>query len=142
MFKPPLNQGTVQAYRQTHYGVRAGEARFALRIGQHSAALDMLQRRHGVTCSAYLTAFNPYSQPLTAAQNAARHGALLQVLQRQGLTCLPGTGRHPAGRWPGERSVLVLGLTQDAAALLGGVWQQNAVVVSGADAVPQLLLLR
>lgn len=122
--------------------MRAGGARFALRIGRHSAPLQALQHRHGVDCSAYLTAFNPFSRPLTAAQNAARHAALLRVLQRQHLIWLPGVGRHPAGTWPGERSVLVLGLTQDAAALLGLAWQQNTIVCSGADAMPHLVLLR
>ena len=63
--------GLLQAYRQTHYGVRAGGARFALRIGRHSAPLQALQRSLGVDCSAYLTASNPFSRPLTAAQNAA-----------------------------------------------------------------------
>jgi hypothetical protein len=51
-------------------------------------------------------------------------------------------GRHLAGNWPGERSVLVLGLELDAASALGIALRQNAIVCADADAVPQLVLLR
>jgi len=136
-----LNPAIVRAYSQTHYGVR-GASRFSLRIGRHSAPLQALHTTHNVHCSAYITACNPYSQPLTAAQNAARHAALLRVLRRQGLAWLPGVGRHLAGNWPGERSVLVLGLGLDAASVLGIAFRQNAIVWNDADAVPQLVLLR
>ena len=136
-----LNPAIVRAYSQTHYGVR-GASRFSLRIGRHSAPLQALHTTHNVHCSAYITACNPYSQPLTAAQNAARHAALLRVLRRQGLAWLPGVGRHLAGNWPGERSMLVLGLGLDAASVLGIAFRQNAIVWNDADAVPQLVLLR
>ena len=136
-----INPAIVLAYSQTHYGVR-GASRFSLRIGRHSAPLQVLHSAHDVSCSAYITACNPYSQPLTAAQNAARHAALLRVLRRQGLAWLPGVGRHLAGHWPGERSVLVLGLGLDAASVLGISFRQNAMVWNDADAVPQLVLLR
>ena len=136
-----INPAIVRAYSQTHYGVR-GISRFSLRIGRHSAPLQALHSAQGVSCSAYITACNPYSQALTAAQNAARHTALLRVLQRQGLAWLPGLGRHLAGNWPGERSVLVLGLGLDAASALGIALRQNAIVCADADAVPKLVLLR
>ena len=136
-----LNPAIVRAYSQTHYGVRDA-SRFSLRIGRHSAPLQALHTTHNVHCSAYITACNPYSQPLTAAQNAARHAALLRVLRRQGLAWVPGVGRHLAGNWPGERSVLVLGLGLDAASVLGIAFRQNAIVWNDADAVPQLVLLR
>ena len=140
-FQTTISPRTVRAYLQTHYGVRAAQP-FVLRIGRYSAPLLAVHRDHGATGSAYLTAFNPFSRTLTAAHNAARHASLLRVLHRQGLPWLPGIGRHPGGGWPGERSVLVPGLDLDAASLLGIAWQQNAIVWSGADAVPQLILLR
>ena len=122
--------------------VCGGISSFSLRIGRHSAPLQALHSAQGVSCSAYITACNPYSQPLTAAQNVARHAALLRVLQRQGLAWLPGLGRHLAGNWPGERSVLVLGLALDAASALGSALRQNAIVWAAGDAVPKLVLLR
>ena len=36
-----INPAIVRAYRQTHYGVRAA-SRFSLRIGRHSAPLQVL----------------------------------------------------------------------------------------------------
>ena len=136
-----IHPAIARAYSQTHYGVRAA-SRFSLRIGRHSAPLQALNSAQGVSCSVYITACNPYSQAVTAAQNAARHAALLRVLRRQGLAWLTGVGRHLAGNWPGERSVLVLGLGLDAAGVLGIAFRQNAIVWNDADAVPQLVLLR
>ena len=65
-----------------------------------------------------------------------------RALRQRSLICLEGVGRHPANQWPGEVSYLILGLTLDAAKTLGTRLEQNAIVWSGADAVPRLILLR
>jgi hypothetical protein len=55
---------------------------------------------------------------------------------------IPGIGVHPTGEWRGEPSYLVPGLSRAAAEELGSRFEQNALIWSGADAVPELLLLR
>jgi hypothetical protein len=55
---------------------------------------------------------------------------------------IPGIGVHPTGEWRGEPSYLVPGLSREAAEELGRQFEQNALIWSGADAVPELLLLR
>ncbi len=89
-----------------------------------------------------MTACNPFSQRLSDATNAARQESVESELSRLGLAFLPGVGKHPAGKWPGEASFLVFGLTLDAAKALGNRFDQNAIIWSGTDAVPQLILLR
>lgn len=115
---------------------------FTLRVGQHSASLLAEQRRRQVECSAFITAWNPFSQSLSAAENASRQTELARELARQGLSFLKGVGQHPSNDWPGEDSLLVFGLSRDAARALGTRLEQNAIVWSGSDAVPELILLR
>ena len=136
-----LSAATVRAYRQTHYRVLALR-RFTLHLSRHSEPLQALHATYDVGCSAFVTASNPYSQPCSLARNGARHQALIASLARHGHAYLPAYGRHPAGTWPAERSVLVLGLTLWQAQALGAALQQNAIVWSGANATPQLILLR
>ena len=136
-----IDSSTVLAYRETEYRVH-GEPGFILRVGQASADLRLAHERHNVDCSAFLTACNPFGEPFDAAANAARQAALGKELERRRLRFLPGVGQHPSGDWPGEESFLVFGLTLEAAKLLGVMFSQNAVVWAGADAVPQLVLLR
>ena len=136
-----LDPELIAAYRDTEYRVAASPP-FILRVGVPSDPLLAEHARHGVVCSAYLTAFNPYSQQLDAESNARRQEELVAMLAGRGFTSLPGVGQHPTNGWPGEPSVLALGVPREEAAALGRQFGQNAVVWSGADGVPELILLR
>jgi len=136
-----LDAALVQAYRETAYQVQ-GPAPFTLQVGQASAALAAAHHQHGVDCSAFITACNPFSRRLDDAANADRHAALGRELRQRGLPSQEGLGRHPSGDWPGETSHLVLGLARDEACALGRALEQNAILWAAADAVPQLILLR
>ena len=135
-----LDAATLRAYRETEYRVQ-GEPGFVLRVGRPSPELAQLHRQEGVGCSAFITACNPASQPLDVAANASRQAQLEAELAARGLSWLPAVGQHPTNQWPGEPSVLVLGLPLEEARLLGRQFGQNALVWTAADAVPQLVLL-
>ena len=74
----------------------------------------------GVGCSAYLTAWNPGSEPTAQAMNQAAQARLEADLEAAGYPILRGMGVDPAGSWPGEPSVLVLGISRTEAHRLGG----------------------
>lgn len=136
-----IDPRTVQAYLETEYRVH-GEPGLTLRVGQASSVLLSAHKLRKADCSAFLTACNPFSEPYDAALNAARQAALAKELSRRSLIFLPGIGQHPSNEWPGEDSFLVFGLTLEAAKVLGLKFEQNGFVWNGADAVPQLILLR
>lgn len=136
-----IDPATLQAYRETEYRV-LGSVPAVLHIGAHCADLAVLHRAHHCTCSAFVTACNPHGQILSDRLNAQQQQALVAEISRRGLVAIPGIGVHPAGEWRGEASFLVPGLEREAAQELGRQFAQNAVVWSGADAVPELLLLR
>lgn len=132
---------TIKAYRETQYYI-AAPAPFVLRVGVVNEALARACAQHNANCCAFITASNPYSRLVDDQQNAERQAALARELEQRGLTFFHGIGRHPSGSWPPETSYLVLGLSLEAAKALGTEYQQNAILWCGADAVPELILLR
>jgi DNA-binding transcriptional ArsR family regulator len=131
----------IQAYRETAYRVDAPEP-FVLSIDQSSSHLKRLYRTHLVSSCAFITAWNPYSESLSAEENSARQTRLANDVRELALELIEGEGKHPNGLWPGEASYLVLGLTLDEAQKLGQQYQQNAILWCGAEAIPRLVLLK
>lgn len=136
-----IDPGTVQAYLETEYRV-SGDSPAILRVGITCPELAVLHSAHGANCSAFITAYNPYSRALGEADNKAFQAKLTREFQRGGLHFIDGLGQHPSNQWPGEPSFLVFNLALDSAKALGVRFEQNALIWSGADAVPQLILLR
>jgi hypothetical protein len=136
----------IQAFRETHYKVYSSpdsaEVAFTLRIDQPCADLRTAHRLRRVDCSAYITACNPNSQSLTAADNAERQQDLSRELRTRGLAFDSGVGQHPNNGWEGEPSFLVYGLDLEAAKALGRRFGQVAIVWAGADAMPRLVMLK
>jgi hypothetical protein len=129
------------AYEETEYRVHA-EPPFTLRIGQVCPELLQEYKTRKVSCCAFLTACNPFSQALTDEQNAERQQALAKALRSRSLTFLEGLGQHPTNGWKGEASFLVFDLSLEAAKALGRSFEQNAVVWVGPEGNPDLILLR
>ena len=135
-----LPPSLVTAYQETWYMVPCLD-QLTLRIGHLHEDLRRIHHQHGVDCSAFVTAWNPWGTTLTAEENLLRHRHLIDDLSRQHLTFFEGIGQHPTNAWPGEVSLLILGLAQDAAIALGTTHQQNAIVWNDAEGLPQLILL-
>lgn len=131
----------VTLYRRAHYCVPFQGSEAILRIDVRSELLLKIHRLRGVSCSAYLTAWNPGGRALPLAENIARHHRLLSALRSAGFAWQEGEGRSPEGDWR-ETSVLVLGMTESQARHIGNEFEQNAIVCAGADVIPRLLLLR
>lgn len=131
----------IQAYLETHYHVHGGTPP-TQKVGEANPVLAALHDTDGVACSAFITACNPFSEQREPACNLERQRALAHTLQQRGFRFIGGIGQHPVNGWPGEESFLTLGLALDDAKALGTQFGQNAIVRSGADAMPQLILLR
>lgn len=136
-----IDARTLQAYVETDYAVQ-GKPPTVLHVGQPSSELAALHKDRGVGCSVFITAWNPRGCEGTSSDNQARQTALAAELKSLGLEFIDGIGRHPSGDHPGEESFLVLGLGLDKAQELGRRFDQNAIIWCGADAAPQLVLLR
>jgi hypothetical protein len=129
------------AYLATHYKVLLPGKIFTFRIAHHSPQLQTLHQSHRVNCSAFLTAWNPFSETISAQENRLAQQALLNDLHNLNIPCVPGIGVDPTSQWPGEESLLALGLPRDVAIRLGKKYRQNALVWAGSDSVPELIFL-
>ena len=135
------DSGLLAAYRAAHYKVTGTATPFGLRVGQPSAELAALHRANGVNCSAFITAWNPRSVATSGNLNRASPQRLESQLTAMGLAFLAGIGEDPAGVWPGEPSVLVLGIPRSEAERIGRTFGQLAIVWSGEPAIPELVVL-
>ena len=140
--RPAVSPTLITAYRATHYCVTGVPEAFVLRIDQHSPYLAACHQSHGVSTSAFLTAYNPLSQPTGDAANEAAQTRLANRLREGSYLYLDGLGLDPSGDWPAEPSLLVLGITLNDAWSIGVEFAQNGFVWCAPDAVPRLVLLR
>ena len=132
----------IEAYRATHFSVcMAGEA-FTLMIDVPSVRLQDLYLATNTTTALFITAFNPFGQVQNEDANIAAHIALGEQLRALSKDVYGGNGGDPDGAWPKEESYLVLGMEYETAVMLGEMFQQDAVVWAGSDAIPGLVLLR
>lgn len=136
-----INSAIIQAYLETNYRVQVDHS-FTLHVGTVSSDLLRLYGRHKVDCAAFITAWNPFSQNVSEAENRERQQLLATELTRRNLSFFKGFGLHPSNNWIGEQSFLVLGLNLEAAKTMGMHFEQNAIVWCGPDALPQLIVLR
>lgn len=127
------------AYRRTAFQVRAPGGSLTLRVGQTHAELDDLLAAHQARSWAYLTACNPGSVRLIDGENARRQSALADAVSRFGLPAFEGEGVGDDGRWPPEPSLLVVGITKEAALDLGRRFGQAAIVFGERDSAAELL---
>jgi hypothetical protein len=117
------------AFARTEFRAEIGGARVAIRIGATDALLDELLDSRGVSCWAYVTAWNPRAHALPPGENALRHDALVRSLERSGFRFFEGEGVGEGAGWPPERSVLILGISEPEALALGDRCEQEAIVV-------------
>ncbi len=136
-----IDPALIQAYRETQYRV-LGAHSMVLRPDVFSNDLAALHQTLAVDCSGFITACNPYSQVVDARANTQRQSELAGVLASCGLVVFEGMGKHPNAQWTAEPSFLVAGIALDEACAMGRQFEQNAIIWSGADATPHLILLR
>lgn len=139
--KSKLAPDLISAYEVTNFHVKT-EPAFTLNVGKASEELKTLFKQNNVSNAAFITAWNPYSKSLSDEENKARNNELKNELIIRSLKFIDGFGQDQLGQWSGEDSFLVLGIELEASKKLGSQFEQNAIVWSDKDAIPQLILLR
>lgn len=154
-----VSDDLVAAYRSTDYriesGVGSGCDAIILHVDLHSEPLAQLFAASGHRCAAFITACNPFSLPQNPEANLAACARLRHRLDRQlrrhatqatqpaqAHQIIEGMSCDSSGAWAAEKSFLALGLDLEASRAIGREFGQNAIIWSGPDAVPRLILLR
>ncbi len=134
----PPDQHLDRAYRSAHYVVNGDR----LQIGHAHPDFDRWLAEHGHTTYLIVTAHNPGSHPLPAAENLAREGALLQIVEERKLSFVPAYGADPEGIWKREDGLCLLDVPRPVAYALAAGFGQNAVVAGEGGGNPRLFWLR
>jgi hypothetical protein len=137
-----IHPDKVRAYLATDYRLGHTPQDIVLIIGKRSERLAALFAGNGVHCGAFLTAYNPRGTVQSDAANDQKHAQLAAKIQELGLQAIEGSGSEEGTDWPSEKSYFAVGLTLEPARAIGIHFDQDAIVWIGADAVPQLILLR
>ena len=129
------------AYQQTLYEVLAHERTITVRVDIRNVELDYLLQRHQRTDWTIVTAYNPYSQQLSAAENELRNMALTAVVEQSSFPYLKAIGRDPSGEWTPESSLFIMGMGGHGAIALGKQFEQNAILYGTLENPPKLVWL-
>jgi hypothetical protein len=128
------------AYHATLYTAVLTEGSLTLRVSEVNALLDRVLATRGVRSWAYVTAYNPGSVQVSAAENETRQRELRAAVARDGHVFYEGTGVGEG--WPPEPSLLILGISEAEASALGRRFGQLAIVVGERGEAARLLWLR
>jgi hypothetical protein len=137
-----IDAALVAVYRATDYVIFDDERQITLRIDEVNPAADDLLRRLGAATATLITAWNPESVPLLAAENDRRQAMLWQWIADHRLFAFSTEARDPSGQWPAEEGYLILDIAAETVAALGREFDQNAIVTIALGQAPELILLR
>ena len=135
-----LSPQLLTAYEGADYVVLT-RPELVLRIGEPSSRLDRLLDEAGAATAAFVTAANPNSEAKSAKENAPAIAALEEMVKASGYPRHRAEGRDPAGRWPAEPGLLVIGIYRANAEVLGRVFGQNAIVFIEKGKAPEIIVL-
>lgn len=137
----PARETLQVAYVDTTYRVLVNRKPIDVRIGAANAALDRLLEACDAQNWAFVSAHNPRSQPLPAADNARRDARLKALLDGQESEYLDAIALPDDPGWPPETGVFIIGMDDRAAAALGKRFGQLAVVCGVRGGAPYLVWL-
>lgn len=137
---PPISPETRLAYRRAKYVVDL-DGGMVLRVGQACEKLDAWLQHSQSHMAAFITPENPFSQHLSAEENARRQRLFVADLEQQMLEFVGGYGVDDAESWPRERSYLVFIAHQDQADALAHKYQQYAYLLCKSGQPVKLIYL-
>lgn len=133
--RPVADERLRDAYLATDYFFEG----FTLNIGHRHPAFDAWLSGHGLTNYAFLTPYNPFSQPRLEAGNHRALKQLYNLLDGNNIPYGPAEARDPSGEWPAEVGVFLFNVPPSLVHQLGRLFQQFAVVEGKVGGVPLLV---
>jgi len=144
-FKPSLTSAEIASlkvvYQQAIYQAYIDGETISLSIGEYNSQLNKLLKKHNCDNWAFITAANPYSQPLSESENQQRHQQLIEATKSSQLTTYAAVGKDKTGAWTPETSLVILGIDRPSAIALGNLFEQNAIVWGTVNRAPELIWL-
>lgn len=118
----------LEAYRDTRYLFAADGAEHEVRIDRRNPEAEAWLAGRSAAGAGFVSADNPRSRLVPAAENDAARQRLAEAVRRHGADAVPHTGAGLDGAWPPEQGLLVLGLPVAELTALAEEFGQNAIV--------------
>lgn len=118
----------LEAYRDTRYLFTADGAEREVRIDRRNPEAEAWLAGRGAAGAGFVSADNPRSRLVPAAENEVARLRLAEAVRRRGAESVPHTGAGLDGAWPPEQGLLVLGLAMADLVALAEDFGQNAIV--------------
>ena len=135
-----MDDALRHAFRMTRYCFETPAGALQLTVDCHCPELAVMLDSVGTATMAVLTAFNPAGLLRDNKHNIAAQQALRVELETGGYLLMAGRNVDPTGKWPDEPSLLVVGISLEAAHELAMRYGQAAFLWSDADsATPRLI---
>jgi hypothetical protein len=133
------DDGLMKLYRGAVFEVQADHGRISILLDQGNPTLDAFLTRHLVTDTwAFITAWNPGDERPSPGENQRAQLLLEEQVRGAGWSMWPGDGASPDGEHV-EPSILIVGITPEAARALGQAFRQRAIVVGAVGGPARLL---
>lgn len=134
-----IDEQLRQAYLATSYEVP--HLGIKLQIGIENWHLKEFLIDNNVFSWAFISAFNPFSQPLPDQENEQRHTKLIDFVNKRQWVFAEGLGVPHSDDWIPEKSLFLLDISKKEAIHLGKIFEQNAIVFGHLGQAPELLFL-
>lgn len=135
-------EGLEQVFQRALYRVD-WDPPLVLRVGRESAELAELYAHFSCSSAAFLTAANPGGVKKPDTFNRLVEQRLTNTLKALSLPLVPGIGldADPTSDWPGERSLLAMGISRQCAIDVAHQFAQLVIVWCPPSRIPELLML-
>ena len=127
----------VAAYSATLYEV-LGDLSAVISITDTAGAHDPWLTQNNSQTAVVITAWNPFSEQMAPAINAAANIRLQMSIETRKLHSAPAQGRHPLGEWS-EESVCVFDVSDELLDSWLIDYRQNAAIRVRLGEQPQLV---
>lgn len=128
-----------ELYRATDY--HCPDAAVTVKPGFSSETMARLTAGLPEKGYAFITAWNPGSEPVSSARNLKQNSMLEKIITQKQYIYFEAKGIPHQQGWQPEDSFLILGITRDDAAALGREFNQRAILYGRGAEPPQLLFM-
>lgn len=134
-----IDQQLRDAYLATKYEVK--HLGLQMRIGEENWHLEEFLVDNNVFSWAFISAENPFSQPLSPSENESLHAQLIEFTKTKQWIFAEGYGIPQNDDWQAEKSLFLLDISKSEAISLGKKFNQNAIVFGRLGKAPELIFL-
>ena len=134
-----IDQRLKEAYLATIYEIK--NLGLQIQVGVENWHLEEFLIDNNAFSWVFISAWNPYSKPLSFLENENRHQELVDLVNKNQWVFAEGYGIPQQNDWEAEKSLFILDISKKEAIELGNRFEQNAIVIGRLGNLADLIFL-